>query len=93
MSSSLVRLEDERARDERGAHIRRMRSQSERALRWRRRAVHFSTARKSETGVSFFSVSNWIFHSGFAKAFEPQETGIAFATGETLRRWIVAAVR
>src|SRR6059036_2288009 len=86
MSSSLVRLEDERACDERGAHIRRMRSQSG------RRAVHFSTARKSETGVSFFSVSNWIFHSGFAKAFEPQETGIAFAAGKTVRCRIVTAV-
>src|SRR6266478_1694922 len=35
---------------------------------------------------------NRIFNSSFAKAFQPQETGIAFAAGETFRRRIVTTV-
>ena len=43
-------------------------------------------------GVSFFRVTNRIFNFCFAKTFEPQETGIALAAGETFRRGIVATV-
>jgi len=39
-----------------------------------------------------FCVANRILYSGFAKTFEPQETGIAFAAGETFRCWIVTTV-
>ena len=42
--------------------------------------------------ASFFRVADWIFNSCFAEAFEAQETGIAFATGETFRRRIVTTV-
>jgi hypothetical protein len=42
--------------------------------------------------VSFFDVTKWVFDSGFAKALEPQETGVAFAAGEAFRRGIVATV-
>ena len=45
-----------------------------------------------EKAVSFFRVANWICDSGFAKTFEPQKTGIAFAAGETFRRRIVTTV-
>ena len=40
-----------------------------------------------------FCETDRIFHFGFAKAFEPQETGIAFAAGETSRLRIVTTVR
>ena len=46
----------------------------------------------TRTDVSFLCVTDRIFHSGFAKTFEPQETGIAFGTGETFGRGIVTAV-
>ena len=39
-----------------------------------------------------FHVARWICDSGFPEAFEPQKTGIAFAAGETFRRWIVTTV-
>src|SRR5205823_7650457 len=39
-----------------------------------------------------FCETDRIFHFGFTKTFEPQETGIAFAAGETVRRRIVTTV-
>src|SRR5436305_9615039 len=50
----------------------------------------FRLAQHDKNGL--FHVANRIFHPGFAKAFEPQETGIAFAAGETFRRWIITTV-
>src|SRR5438093_1483671 len=47
----------------------------------------------TRTGVSFFGITNWIFYSGFTKAFKPQQTGIAFAAGETFWSRIVTTVR
>src|SRR5205823_438807 len=46
----------------------------------------------TKTSASFFGVTNRVFYSSFAKAFEPQETGIAFAAGETFQRRIVTTV-
>ena len=45
-----------------------------------------------ESCPSFLHVTNRIFKSGFTKTFEPQETGIAFAAGETFGRRIVTTV-
>ena len=42
--------------------------------------------------VSFFRVTDRIFDSGFAKTFEPQQTRVAFAAGQTFRRRIITAV-
>ena len=50
----------------------------------------FRFAEHNKNGL--FRITNRILYSGFAKAFEPQETGIAFAAGKTIRRWIVTAV-
>src|SRR5438552_16934423 len=50
----------------------------------------FRFAEHNKNGL--FRITNRILYSGFAKAFEPQETGIAFAAGKTMRRWIVTAV-
>ncbi len=41
---------------------------------------------------SFFRVMNRICYSGFAKSLESQETGIAFAAGETFGCRIVTTV-
>src|SRR5947199_8847819 len=46
-----------------------------------------------ENGVSFLRVTNRVFYSGFTKALQAQETGIAFAAGETFGRGIVTTVR
>ena len=55
--------------------------------------VHLRFARNDrESCPSFRRVTNRIFKSGFTKAFEPQKTGIAFATGETFCRWVVTTV-
>jgi hypothetical protein len=42
----------------------------------------FAPLNMTRTLASFFRVTDGIFYSGFAKAFESQETGIAFAAGE-----------
>src|SRR5207249_10645808 len=62
----------------------------------RRRAASqrcFASLNMTRTGVSFFGITNWIFYSGFTKAFKPQQTGIAFAAGETFWSRIVTTVR
>jgi len=45
-----------------------------------------------ESCPSFRRVTNRIFKSGFTKTFEPQETGVAFAAGETFGCRIVTTV-
>ena len=58
-----------------------------------RRCVAASLRSESqEYCVSFLCVANWICDFRFAEACEPQETGIAFAAGETFGRRIVATV-
>jgi hypothetical protein len=42
--------------------------------------------------VTSYGVANWICDSGFVKAFEPQETGIAFAARDTFGRRVVTTV-
>src|SRR5207248_11531699 len=49
----------------------------------------FRFAQHNKNGL--FRITNRILYSGFAKAFDPQETGNAFAAGKTIRRWIVTA--
>src|SRR4029077_4996732 len=72
--------------------MRRTRSLAAQTSRLARRAVRSSRDRKFRTAASFLRVTNRIFYSGFKKTFEPQETGIALAAGETFRCWIVTAV-
>src|SRR4051812_20682305 len=50
-------------------------------------------AQHDKKSVSFFGVANWICDSRFAETFQSQETGIAFAAGETFWCRIVTTVR
>src|SRR5205807_2125799 len=90
--SPLTRFEYERERDESDVRIRRTRSRPEQVSRSGRRVVRSSRARKSGASVSFLHVTDGIFYSGFPKAFETQQTRIAFATGDTFRRGIVTTM-